>query len=84
MHIHILDNADLAIPHLIANGVLGIRDMGSSFSEIEYLKSKLGKESLPINLFFTGPILDNKIIPGTDSRINVNGPEDMQSIVAKP
>ena len=51
MHIHILDNADLAIPHLIANGVLGIRDMGSSFSEIEYLKSKLEKESLPINLF---------------------------------
>ncbi len=83
MHIHILNNADLAIPHLIANGVLGIRDMGSSFSEIEHLKSKLEKESLPINLFFTGPILDNKIIPGTNSRINVNGSEDIQSIVAK-
>lgn len=81
MHIHILNNGDLAIPHLIANGVLGIRDMGSSFSEIEYLKTKLKEENTPINLFTTGPIVDGKTIPGTDSRINIKESHDVLSIV---
>lgn len=83
MHIHILNNADLAIPHLLINGVLGIRDMGSSFSELKYLKTKLKEESIPMNVFATGPILDDKTIPGTDSRINIKECDDVLSVIRK-
>ncbi|NLM43363.1 MAG: amidohydrolase family protein [Clostridiales bacterium] len=81
MHIHILCNADLAIPHLLANGVLGIRDMGSSFKEIESLRAKLKENSLPMNVYVTGPILDDKTIPGIDSRINIAETDDVLSVV---
>lgn len=73
MHTHILSNATLAFPMYLANGVTGIRDMGSDITELltwqEYPKP------MP-RIVYTGPIIDGfNTIPL--ARLFTTGAEDV-------
>ena len=61
MHVHILDNQKIAFPSLIANGVVGVRDMGASFEQIEKWKEEASKSIYTPRIFYSGPYFDNKL-----------------------
>ena len=69
MHVHVLSDPDDAIersfPLFIANGVTGVRDMGSVMPGITETRSRLAQDpSLPApELFVAGPLLDGVKLP---------------------
>lgn len=60
MHIHLLDNIDFAVPNLLANGVTGVRDMGSSFNHWTQWENYVNKKNLPIHIIKAGLIIESK------------------------
>jgi len=61
MHVHLTDARPSAIPALVANGVTGVRDMGSLLKEIDEWRVRIDAGSLSgPRIFRAGPILNGK------------------------
>jgi imidazolonepropionase-like amidohydrolase len=59
MHVHLTDARPSAIPALVANGVTGVRDMGSSLKELDEWRVKIEDGTLiGPRIFRAGPILN--------------------------
>lgn len=73
MHTHVISNAPLAFPMYLANGVTGLRDMGSDITSV--LTWRDYPKPMP-RLIYTGPIIDGfNSIPLT--RLYANKPEEV-------
>ena len=72
MHVHLSWTTDSALPLLIANGVTGVRDLGSDLKEIDEWRTKIdcGVLAGP-RIYRAGPILNGKsfnkyqLVPGS-------------------
>jgi imidazolonepropionase-like amidohydrolase len=61
MHVHLTDATPSAIPALIANGVTGVRDMGSLLKELDEWRVRIEEGTLiGPRIFRAGPILNGK------------------------
>ena len=61
MHVHLTDAKPSAIPALVANGVTGVRDMGSRLKELDEWRVKIEEGSLiGPQIFRAGPILNGE------------------------
>ena len=61
MHIHLSDARPTVIPALVANGVTGVRDMGSLLKELDEWRVKIEDGALiGPRIFRAGPILNGK------------------------
>ena len=69
MHVHSLSDPDIALdyffPLFIANGITGIRDMGSVVDGIVETRSRLAGDTslLGPHLYVSGPLLDGRKLP---------------------
>lgn len=87
MHVHLVfgdwfpDAADITLPMLIANGVTGVRDMGSELAEVQNLRNEIeaGRMIGP-RIYTAGPMLDGPK-PRFPSSIAVATPEDGRKAV---
>src|SRR5262245_29885605 len=61
MHVHLTDASPSAIPALVANGVTGVRDMGSNLKELDGWRIRIDDDMLVgPRIFRAGPILNGK------------------------
>jgi imidazolonepropionase-like amidohydrolase len=61
MHVHLTDAKPSAIPALVANGVTGVRDMGSRLKELDEWRVKIEEGGLiGPQIFRAGPILNGE------------------------
>jgi imidazolonepropionase-like amidohydrolase len=61
MHVHLTDAKPSAIPALVANGVTGVRDMGSLLKDLDQWRVKIEDGTLiGPQIFRAGPILNGK------------------------
>lgn len=61
MHVHLTDARPSAIPALVANGVTGVRDMGSLLKELDEWRVRIeGGSLVGPRIFRAGPILNGK------------------------
>jgi imidazolonepropionase-like amidohydrolase len=61
MHVHLTDSRPSAIPALVANGVTGVRDMGSFLKEVDEWRAGINNGTLiGPQIFRAGPILNGK------------------------
>jgi len=82
MHVHLVfgdwfpDAADISLPLFIANGVTGVRDMGSELQEVQNLRNEIeaGRMRGP-RIYTAGPMLDGPK-PRFPSSIAIATPED--------
>lgn len=65
MHVHLVfgdwfpDAADISLPLFIANGVTGVRDMGSELQEVQNLRNEIeAGQMLGPRIYTAGPMLD--------------------------
>lgn len=91
MHVHLLYPERLAsvLPMLVANGVLGIRDMGSTLSaaDLRQLRADIaaGTRVGPTHILDAGPILDGQKKPAPFAAffVQVTTPEEGRSATDK-
>ena len=82
MHVHLVfgdwfpDAEDISLPLFIANGVTGVRDMGSELQEVQNLRNEIeaGRMVGP-RIYTAGPMLDGPK-PRFPSSIAITTPED--------
>ena len=82
MHVHLVfgdwfpDAEDISLPLFIANGVTGVRDMGSELQEVQNLRNEIeaGRMVGP-RIYTAGPMLDGPK-PRFPSSIAIATPED--------
>ena len=86
MHAHALTDADDAIerilPLFIANGVIGIRDMGSVVPSIQEVRQRLSdnRQLVAPHLYVSGPLLDGAKLPWYgDLPLVLKTPEEVQT-----
>jgi imidazolonepropionase-like amidohydrolase len=87
MHVHLVfgdwfpDAAEITLPLLIANGVTGVRDMGSELQDVQNMRNEIeaGRMIGP-RIFTAGPMLDGPK-PRFPSSIAVSTPEDGRKAV---
>jgi len=81
MHVHLSEATEASLPLLIANGVTGVRDMGSDLDEIKRWRGAIeaGRLVGP-RIVAAGPKLDGEGTPATSSRI-VRTPEEARKAV---
>ncbi|HZG17347.1 MAG TPA: amidohydrolase family protein [Candidatus Bathyarchaeia archaeon] len=72
MHVHLLDDQEIAFPYLLANGVTGIRDMGATMSQLQEWQNTVDAGTLAPHLFFSGPALDGARTMGDGSLMQWN------------
>jgi len=82
MHVHLVfgewfpDAADISLPMFIANGVTGVRDMGSELQEVQNWKDEIeAGRMLGPRIYTAGPMLDGPK-PRFPSSIAITTPED--------
>lgn len=87
MHVHLVfgdwfpDAADITLPLLLANGVTGVRDMGSELQEVQNLRNEIeGGRMLGPRIYTAGPMLDGPK-PRFPSSVAVATPEDGRKAV---
>lgn len=61
MHAHLTKIGPTALPLFLANGVTGVRDMGSDFAEVARLRGEIAAAARlgPPRIFTSGPILES-------------------------
>jgi hypothetical protein len=88
MHVHAVfaERLDSMFPTFVANGVLGIRDMGTSMplAEIDRLRHETANGSrLGPRIVAAGPILDGRPKPLRPNFLAINTPEDGRETVRR-
>ena len=92
MHIHLRESLEPALPVFVANGVTGVRDMGSEFHVVEAMRRKISSGKLVgPRIFTSGPILESRRSierlasvlgeEGIAGRIGVSTPEEAEEAV---
>ena len=78
MHVHLTDATEIALPMLVANGILGVRDMGGDINRIDSMISKI-KNGMLIGpkIFRPGNYLDGEK-PGLSYRTTLRKKEDIK------
>jgi hypothetical protein len=61
MHVHVDDAGSWMFPLFVANGVVGVRDMGSSIKQIPVWREMLKNGALMPQIIAAGPIVSGKI-----------------------
>lgn len=76
MHVHLSEVSEASLPLFVANGVTGVRDMGSDFSEVRRWRAAVAAGALVgPRIIAAGPKLDGDGNPAPD-RLVVRTPED--------
>jgi imidazolonepropionase-like amidohydrolase len=88
MHVHAVfdERLDSMFPTFVANGVLGIRDMGTSMplAEIDQLRKETASGSrLGPRIVAAGPILDGRPKPLRPNFLAINTPEEGRETVQR-
>jgi imidazolonepropionase-like amidohydrolase len=88
MHVHAVfdERLDSMFPTFVANGVLGIRDMGTSMplAEIDQLRKETASGSrLGPRIVAAGPILDGRPKPLRPNFLAINTPEEGRETVRR-
>jgi imidazolonepropionase-like amidohydrolase len=88
MHVHsvVAERLDSMFPLFVANGVLGIRDMGTPMplAEIEHLRQQTANGSrLGPRIVAAGPILDGRPKPARPNLIAINTPDEGRETVRR-
>jgi hypothetical protein len=88
MHVHSVftERLDSMFPMFVANGVLGIRDMGTSMplADIEHLRQQTANGSrLGPRIVAAGPILDGRPKPLRPNFLAITSPEEGRDIVRR-
>ncbi len=88
MHVHavVAERLDTMFPTFVANGVLGIRDMGTSMplAEIDRLRHETANGSrLGPRIVAAGPILDGRPKPLRPNFLAINTPEEGRETVRR-
>jgi len=80
MHVHLSYATESALPLLLANGVTGVRDMGSSLSEIDRWRAEIetGTRQGP-RIVRVGPILNGQSF--NQYQMVVGNPDEARSVV---
>ncbi|KJB87767.1 hypothetical protein AZ66_11270 [Paenibacillus sp. E194] len=58
MHVHMENYMDRAVPHLLANGVTGVREMGSSLHHVQETRSINNQEKLTPRIVQSGKVIN--------------------------
>jgi len=59
-HVHLTKAGPLSLPLFVANGVIGVRDMGSDFREVTGWRSEIERgERVGSRILTAGPILES-------------------------
>lgn len=58
MHVHMENHMDSAFPHLLANGVTGVREMGSSLHHVQETRSIKNQEKLTPRIVQSGKVIN--------------------------
>jgi Amidohydrolase family len=94
-HVHLTKAGPLSLPLFVANGVTGVRDMGSDFSEITSWRSDItGGKRIGPRILTSGPILEasanvarmkqeNTVEPVDRIRVGVANPEEGRAAVTR-
>jgi hypothetical protein len=86
MHVHIgsVESARAAFPALIANGITGVRDMGTPLTEAIQIRTAARHGSLPgLEVFVAGPLLNGPLPFKTPLILSVGTPEESRLAVDK-
>jgi|SRR5271157_494209 len=88
MHVHAVfaERLDTMFPMFVANGVLGIRDMGTSmtFSDIDQLRQQIANGSrVGPRIVAAGPILDGRPKPLRPNILAITTPEEGRETVRR-
>jgi hypothetical protein len=88
MHVHavVAERLDTMFPIFVANGVLGIRDMGTPMplADIDHLREQTANGSrLGPRIIAAGPILDGRPKPSRPNFIVINTPEEGRETVRR-
>jgi len=88
MHVHavVAERLDSMFPLFVANGVLGIRDMGTPMplAEIEHLRQQTTNGTLlGPRIVAAGPILDGRPKPTRANSLAINTPEEGRETVRR-
>jgi imidazolonepropionase-like amidohydrolase len=88
MHVHAVfaERLDTMFPMFVANGVLGIRDMGTSmtFTDIEHLRQQIANGSrVGPRIVAAGPILDGRPKPLRPNFLAITTPEEGRDAVRR-
>src|SRR5258708_31599412 len=88
MHVHLVfgdwfpDAQDISLPMFIANGVTGVRDMGSELDIVQGWRNEIeGGQLLGPRIYISGPMLDGPK-PRFPSSVAIATPEDAHRAVA--
>ena len=88
MHVHLVfgdwfpDARDISLPLFIANGVTGLRDMGSELSAVQGWRNEIAAGRLVgPRIYTSGPMLDGPK-PRFPSSVAIATPEDAHRVVA--
>ena len=83
MHVHAMSDAELALdynfPLFVANGIVGIRDMGSVVDGVVETRSRIDQndDRLAPQIYAAGPLLDGQALPWYgDLPLVLSSPED--------
>lgn len=80
MHVHLSYATESALPILVANGVTGVRDLGSHFSEMESWRARIAAgELMGPRIVRAGPILNGS--SSNRFQLLTGGPEQSRGIV---
>ena len=83
MHVHVRD-AGRAFPLFIANGVLGVRDMGGRLDDLKRWRAQVvSDELLGPHLVISGPALDGASAAQPDLFVAVHDPAEARAAVDK-
>ena len=81
MHVHIRET-DRSFPLLIANGVLGVRNMGGRLDELKRWRTQIvNGELLGPRLVFSGPLVDGLNPMSPDDSMVVHNPAEARAAV---
>lgn len=75
MHVHVDDAGDWLFPLFLANGVTGVRDLGSHLRQIEIWREMRGRNALMPRIFAAGPLVSGKV-GDADPRMILVGERD--------
>jgi imidazolonepropionase-like amidohydrolase len=88
MHVHLVfgdwfpDAQDISLPLFIANGVTGVRDMGSELDVVQRWRNQIeGGDLIGPRIFTSGPMLDGPK-PRFPSSVAIATPDDARRAVA--
>ena len=80
MHVHLSWTRESALPVLVANGVTGVRDLGSDLSEIDVWRGRIAAGALTgPRIVRAGPILNGR--SSNRYQLLTGGPEQARGIV---